>query len=597
MCGITALFDAGELTPAAARKLVLEHSKLIRHRGPDWSGVYDYEDTESGIMAMIAHERLAIVDPESGAQPLFNEDKSVVCAVNGELYNHLKVREEFPDYKFATHSDCEIIIPLYEKYGTDMVSHIDGMFAFVIFDTKKKSYFAARDHMGIVPLYIGYRADGGVVFCSELKGLIGLCERFELFKPGHYYSSETCEMRPWYQPKWYNLEYKPTEELVLTELRARFEKAVVKRLMSDTPWGVLLSGGLDSSLVSSVAARHAKEQEASGWPRLHSFSIGLEGSPDLAAAKKVADFLGTKHHGFTFTVQEGLDAVNDVIYHLETYDITTIRAATPMVLMSRKIKAMGVKMVLSGEGADEALGGYLYFHKAPNKEEFHKETVNKLKNLHYFDCLRANKAMSAYGVEPRVPFLDRDFLDYVMNLDPDWKMCKVRPGDEKRGSIEKYIMRKAFDTPENPYLPEEVLWRQKEQFSDGVGYSWIDMLRAKAEEEVTDVQFKNRKNRFPVNTPPTKEGYRYRVLFERHFPGESARDTVPGGPSIACSTAAAIEWDAEFKRLATQVGGDNSGRAVAGIHNSAYDDVEAVVSGASSKKAHPEEPAAKKQKQ
>mmetsp|Transcript_10269 Transcript_10269/g.20139 ORF Transcript_10269/g.20139 Transcript_10269/m.20139 type:complete len:597 (+) Transcript_10269:128-1918(+) len=596
MCGILALLDVPALTLSEARKLVLEHSKLIRHRGPDWSGVFEFEDTESDKKAVIAHERLAIVDPESGAQPLYNEDKTVVCAVNGELYNHLAVRKDFPDYKFQTHSDCEIIIPLYEKYGVDMVPYIDGMFAFVIFDSRTKTYFAARDHMGIVPLYIGYRADGGVVFCSELKGLIGVCERFELFKPGHYYSSELGEMRPWYTPKWYDLKFKPTEELILTQLRNRFEKAVVKRLMSDTPWGVLLSGGLDSSLVSSVAARHAKENEASGWPRLHSFSIGLEGSPDLAAAKKVAEFLGTKHHGFTFTVQEGLDAIDDVIYHLETYDITTIRAATPMMLMARKIKAMGVKMVLSGEGADECLGGYLYFHKAPNAEEFHKETVNKLKNLHYFDCLRANKAMSAYGVEPRVPFLDRDFLDYVMTLDTEWKMCKVREGDEKRGSIEKYIMRKAFDTPENPYLPEDVLWRQKEQFSDGVGYSWIDMLRAKADEEVSDLQFKNRKNLFPYNTPATKEGYRYRVLFERHFPGESARSTVPGGPSIACSTPAAIEWDAEFKRLATQVGGDNSGRAVAGVHNSAYDDVEATVSGKKNANGAVEPPA-KKQKQ
>mmetsp|Transcript_8809 Transcript_8809/g.15504 ORF Transcript_8809/g.15504 Transcript_8809/m.15504 type:complete len:589 (-) Transcript_8809:63-1829(-) len=585
MCGILGIFDAAEVNEADARKLALSGSKRIRHRGPDWSGVYCYVAEDHGqkvqstecSMAILAHERLAIVDPSSGAQPLFNTDSSIVLAANGEIYNHESIRKEFPDYPWKTQSDCEVILALYEKYGSDMVSHLDGMFAFIIFDSKKKVFFAARDHMGIVPLYIGHRADGGTVICSELKGLIDICEEFELFKPGHYYSSEEREMKRWFEPMWLDPNTIPTQPLELVTLRKKFEAAVVKRMMSDVPWGVLLSGGLDSSLVASIAARHAKEFV--DWPRMHSFSIGLEGSPDLAAAKKVADFLGTSHHGFTFTVQEGLDAISDVIYHLETYDITTIRAATPMILLSRKIKAMGVKMVLSGEGADEALGGYLYFHKAPNKEEFHKETVNKLKNLHYFDCLRANKAMSAYGVEPRVPFLDREFLDYVMTLDPEVKMCKVREGDEKRGSVEKFILRKAFDTPENPYLPEEVLWRQKEQFSDGVGYSWIDNLRAKAEEEVSEIQWANRKNRFRVNTPATKEGYRYRVIFESHFPGESARNTVLGGPSIACSTAAAIEWDEEFKRLASAVGGDNSGRAVKGVHESAYDDVEATVGG------------------
>uniref|UniRef100_A0A7S2WH44 asparagine synthase (glutamine-hydrolyzing) n=1 Tax=Mucochytrium quahogii TaxID=96639 RepID=A0A7S2WH44_9STRA len=593
MCGILGIFDAGDLTEAQARELALKHAKLIRHRGPDWSGVITYCDVEEHqvnpgaegtcSLAVLAHERLAIVDPESGSQPLVNEDGSVLLAVNGEIYNHKKIRKEFEGkYNFKTNSDCEVILPLYEKYGPDMVKFLDGMFAFCLFDKKNKTYFAARDHMGIIPLYIGYRADGGTVFCSELKGLIGICERFELFRPGHYYCSREREMKRWFEPIWWDINKIPSQPLELVQLRQKFEQAVVKRMMSDVPWGVLLSGGLDSSLVSSVAARYAASQ-SSEWPRMHSFSIGLEGSPDLAAAKKVADFLGTVHHGFTFTVQEGLDAIKDVIYTLETYDITTIRAATPMTLMSRKIKAMGVKMVLSGEGADEALGGYLYFHKAPNKEEFHKETVNKLKNLHYYDCLRANKSMSAFGVEPRVPFLDKDFLEYVMTLDPEVKMCKVRPGDEKRGKIEKFILRKAFDTPENPYLPEDVLWRQKEQFSDGVGYSWIDALRDKAEEEVSDIQWANRKNRYPVNTPPTKEGYRYRQIFDAHFRGESARDSVLGGPSIACSTPAAIEWDEEFKRLATQVGGDNSGRAVSGVHDSAYDDVAAVVSG--SKKA------------
>jgi len=607
MCGITVLINS-DLPLAEARKLVLEFSKKTRHRGPDWSGVFEWEASgelksdDECYQAVLAHERLAIVDPLSGAQPLYSPDEEVVCAVNGEIYNHKEIRKQFPKYEFKTESDCEVILPLYlkhiEKPG-ELVNELDGMFSFVIFDKKKKKVFAARDHMGIVPLYIGYRADGGVVFCSELKGLHGMCERFEIFKPGHYYTSLLGEMRPWYGPVWYNPELKPTNKLILSQLRDSFEKAVVKRLMSDTPWGCLLSGGLDSSLVAAVAARHAKEQE-SGWPTLHSFCIGLEGSPDLAAAKKVADFIGTKHHSFNFTVQEGLDAISDVIYHLETYDVTTIRAATPQLLMARKIKALGVKMVLSGEGADEAFGGYLYFSKAPNKEEFHKETVSKLKNLHFFDCLRTNKAMSAFGVEPRVPFLDRAFLDYVMTLDPEWKMCKVREGDEKRGKIEKFIMRKAFDDPENPYLPEEVLWRQKEQFSDGVGYSWIDSLRQKASEEVTDVQFKHRKNRFPYNTPATKEAYRYRVIFETHFPGESARETVQGGPSIACSTPAAIEWDEEFKRLATSVGGDNSGRAVKGVHNDAYDDVEGVVSGKvpvmTSNGSSAKEPPKKKQK-
>uniref|UniRef100_A0A7S3LLR2 asparagine synthase (glutamine-hydrolyzing) n=1 Tax=Aplanochytrium stocchinoi TaxID=215587 RepID=A0A7S3LLR2_9STRA len=601
MCGILAIFESKNLTEDQLRKLALQSSKKIRHRGPDWTGMYLYycddAEKENGSHtihnAALAHERLGIVDPESGAQPLYNHDKTLVLAANGEIYNHKKIRED-PEVKFdyRTGSDCEVIIPLYEKYGVNCANHLDGMFAFVLWDLNTKSFYAARDHIGIVPLYIGWRADGGVCFSSELKGLHGTCERFEIFPPGHYYSSKTHEFKRWFEPTWIDPNTIPSQPLELVELRQKFEGAVIKRMMSDVPWGVLLSGGLDSSLVSSVAVRHAA-QCSQDWPRIHSFSIGLEGSPDLAAAKKVADFLGTKHHGFVFTVQDGLDAISEVIYHLETYDITTIRAATPMLLMARKIKAIGVKMVLSGEGADEALGGYLYFHKAPNKVEFHKETVNKLNGLHYYDCLRANKSMSAFGVEPRVPFLDKDFLEYVMNLDPEVKMCKVREGDEKRGSIEKYIMRKAFDTPENPYLPEEVLWRQKEQFSDGVGYNWIDSLRAKAEDQITATQWATRTKRFPVNTPTTKEGYVYRTIFQQHFPGESARDTVLGGPSVACSTPAAIEWDEAFKAMAAGVGGENSGRAVAGVHASAYDDVVGVVSGA---KAANSEPAAKKAK-
>ena len=565
----------------------------------DWSGIYVWFDSEPEAESLkvknvaLAHERLSIVDPESGEQPLYNDDKSVVLGVNGEIYNHKLYREEFKDYPFKTLSDCEVIIPLYEKFGKDCVQHLDGMFAFVLFDKNNKTFYAARDHIGIIPLYIGWTASGGVVFSSELKALQGICERFELFPPGHYFDFDSRSFVRWFEPVWQDITKIPSQPLELVELRQKFEKAVVKRMMSDVPWGVLLSGGLDSSLVSSIAMRHASENTA--WPTIHSFSIGLKGSPDLAAAKKVADFLGTKHHSFVFTVQDGIDAISDVIYHLETYDITTIRAATPMFLMARKIRSMGVKMVLSGEGADEALGGYLYFHKAPNKEEFHKETVRKLGDLHYYDCLRANKAMSAHGVEPRVPFLDKQFLDYVMTLDPEVKMCKVRPGDEKRGSIEKFIMRKAFDTPESPYLPEDVLWRQKEQFSDGVGYSWIDELRAKAEKEVTPIQWESRSKRFAVNTPATKEGYVYREIFQKHFPSESARMSVKGGPSIACSTSAAIEWDESFKKLAAAVGGDNSGRAVHGVHDSAYEDAEAVVSGQVAASANGE-PASKKQK-
>lgn len=599
MCGILGVFDANALSADQLRTMALACSKKLRHRGPDWSGAYTWEQDSGTIVghdvpqaadagtvvavgtcksAALVHERLAIVDPESGAQPLYNADHSVVLSANGEIYNHMELRKELTDYVFQTHSDCEVMIPLYEKYGKSMVAKLDGMFAFIIWDQTKRQYMAARDHMGILPMYIGFREDGGVMFASEMKALIGQCERFELFPPGHVYTSELGKFERWYDPIWRDVSKIPSMPLELAELRSRFEHAVIKRMMSDVPWGVLLSGGLDSSLVSSVCARHAARRNQA-WPKMHSFSIGLEGSPDLAAAKRVADFLGTTHHPYTFSVQDGIDAIPEVIYHLETYDITTIRAATPMFLMARKIKAMGVKMVLSGEGADEAMAGYLYFHKAPNKEKLHLETVSKLENLHYFDCLRANKSMSAFGVEPRVPFLDKDFLAYVMSIDPEEKMCKVRAGDEKRGSIEKFMLRKAFDDPADPYLPEDVLWRQKEQFSDGVGYNWIDSLRAKATREVSDAQWKSRANRFPYNTPPTKEGYYYRAVFEGHYPAASARETVPGGPSVACSTAAAIEWDESFKLLASSVGGDNSGRAVLGVHNDAYKDAAGVISG------------------
>jgi asparagine synthase (glutamine-hydrolysing) len=580
MCGILALFDAhGCKDVAEARTVALRAAKLLRHRGPDWSGVHTFWGDKKN--AVIAHERLAIVDPESGAQPLKNTKGDIVLCVNGEIYNHQELRhKEFKDYQFLTQSDCEVVIPLYLKHGhtKETVLHLDGMFAFVLWDERDKTYFAARDHMGICPLYIGWRADGGVMLASELKALHAECAKFEIFPPGHYFSSTTASFHRWYEPVWYSPAYVPSQTLVLSELRSRFEHAVVKCMMSDVPWGVLLSGGLDSSLVASCASRHAQRCQQQ-WPRLHSFSVGLRGSPDLAAAKKVALHLGTQHHSFEFTIDEGMDALEDVIYTLETYDVTTIRAATPMYLMARKIKAGGVKMVISGEGSDEALAGYLYFHKAPSKEALHKETVSKLQNLHYYDCLRANKAMSAFGVEPRVPFLDRDFLEYVMTLDPEVKMCKVRPGDEKRGKIEKYILRKAFDTPDDPYLPEEILWRQKEQFSDGVGYSWIDSLRDRANRLVSDSQWENRERRFPHNTPATKEAYNYREIFEKHFPSESARLTVPGGPSVACSTPAAIEWDEAFKKLAAGSGGECSGRSVAGVHEDAYKDALKEASG------------------
>lgn len=584
MCGILGLFDGRFSNGDEARSLAIRLAKQIRHRGPDWSGVHLYFESESKN-AVLCHERLAIVDPESGAQPLKNPKQDIILAVNGEIYNHLDLRQKLDHYAFSTQSDCEVILPLYEKYGAsaETCQQLDGMFAFILWDETKKQYMAARDHMGIIPLYIGWRADGGVMFASEMKALHTECTHLELFPPGHFYDSSTQKMTRWYEPIWYQPDYMPTTPLVLSELRSRFERAVVKCMMTDVPWGVLLSGGLDSSLVASCAARYAS-RHSKKWPRLHSFAVGLKGSPDLAAAKKVADFLGTQHHNFEFTVQEGLDAVVDVIHTLETYDTTTIRAATPMYLMSRKIKAGGVKMVISGEGSDEALAGYLYFHKAPSKEALHKETVSKLQNLHYYDCLRANKSMSAFGVEPRVPFLDKDFLEYCMTVDPEIKMCKIRAGDEKRGKIEKYVLRKAFDTPEDPYLPEEILWRQKEQFSDGVGYSWIDSLRAKAAEKISDSQWETREKRFPFNTPTTKEAYYYREIFESHFPGEAARRTVPGGPSVACSTPAAIEWDEAFKLLAASSGGECSGRSVAGVHDSAYGDAVSEASGAEAKK-------------
>lgn len=530
----------------------------------------------------LAHERLAIMDPASGDQPLFNEDRSICVTVNGEIYNYkelfAKILEAKPGRKFATQSDCEVISHLYEIYGTEVASMLDGFFAFVVLDTNTNTFYAARDPIGVTCMYIGWGKDGSVWLSSEMKCLKDDCTRFQQFPPGHYYDSKTGEFTRYYNPNYYlDFEAKPeafpSAPLDLVALRTAFETAVVKRLMSDVPFGVLLSGGLDSSLVASIASRHVGKGGV--WGTLHSFCVGLQGSPDLAAARKVADFLKTDHHEFTFTVQEGIDAISNVIYHVETFDVTSIRASTPMFLMSRKIKALGVKMVLSGEGADEVFGGYLYFHKAPNKEEFHSENVRKIKDLHKYDCLRANKSTMAWGVEARVPFLDRHFLDVAMAIDPKEKLI-----DKANGRIEKYIMRKAFDTPDQPYLPSEVLWRQKEQFSDGVGYSWIDGLKEHADKMVSDSELKQAHHRYPDNTPKTKEAYWYRSLFEQHFPQRSAVETVPGGPSVACSTATAALWDAAWAGKE-----DPSGRAVAGVHDQSYEGAAAADEPPSAKKA------------
>eukprot|EP00013_Stygamoeba_regulata_P013225 CAMPEP_0177688732 /NCGR_PEP_ID=MMETSP0447-20121125/34806_1 /TAXON_ID=0 /ORGANISM="Stygamoeba regulata, Strain BSH-02190019" /LENGTH=568 /DNA_ID=CAMNT_0019199035 /DNA_START=34 /DNA_END=1740 /DNA_ORIENTATION=+ len=547
---------------------ILKLSKLLRHRGPDWSG-HAIKSSPNGGFNVLAHERLAIVDLDNGEQPLKDKSGDVLVSVNGEIYNHTDLRGRFKSYPFLTKSDCEIIIPLYmenKANPAEWLNSLIGMFAFVLYDHTDGSYIAARDAIGIIPLYHGRGKDGSMWFASEMKALQEHCPTFATFPPGHFYSSKTGKIEPWYHPAWFD-DVIPTTALDLGELRAALCSSVRRQLMSDVPFGVLLSGGLDSSLISSIASRLTKRMSSqSWWPRLHSFSIGLKGSPDLLHAQQVADFLGTVHHSWTFTVEQGIHALSDVIYHLETYDVTTIRASTPMFLMARRIKAMGVKMVLSGEGADEVFGGYLYFHKAPNKEEFHRETVRKVKDLHMFDCLRANKSTSAWGLEVRPPFLDTDFLKMAMDIDPAAKMI-----DKAGGRMEKYILRKAFDTPEEPYLPDSVLWRQKEQFSDGVGYKWIDGLKAHAEKIITDSEVENAEHAFPLNTPRTKEAYLYRRMFEQHFPSNYAASTVPHGPSVACSTAKAIEWDESFKNNA-----DPSGRAVLGVHvcDSAVKDTE-----------------------
>lgn len=576
MCGILGIF-LSSLPESELRKLLIHNSSLLRHRGPDWSGYLVIpSDADAGRKYShgIAHERLAIMDPESGSQPLMSQDGNVIVAANGEIYNYQELyRDLSVEFKPKTGSDCEVILAQYAQHGATaaMVNQMRGMFSFILYDRTQDLFCVIRDHIGITPLYIGWGNDGSVYVASELKALHGNCNKFQQFPPGHMYCNKgerANQFVRWYEPDWVMNPTGPlpTTKCNLTLLRESFEKSVIRRMMSDVPWGVLLSGGLDSSLVASICARNVSRR-SKNFPKLHSFTIGLENSPDLQAAKKVADFLGTIHHAYTYTMEEGADAIRNVIRIIETYDVTTIRASTPMYLMSRKIKAMGIKMVLSGEGADEVFGGYLYFHKAPNAREFHEETLEKIARLYMYDCLRCNKAMSAWGVEPRVPFLDADFLQLAMNIDPHEKMIKAGPGvapADRR--IEKYIMRKAFDTPDDPYLPDEILWRQKEQFSDGVGYGWVDHLKDIAEAEITDQQFATAANRFPHNTPTTKEAYRYRCIFSEHFPGEAAEKTVPGGKSIACSTERAMSWDASFATRA-----DPSGRA-AGVHDSAYDE-------------------------
>ena len=554
MCGIVCAFDLKEKAEVL-RPQLLEMSKKIRHRGPDWSGIY------SNDKAILAHERLAIVDPASGKQPLFSEDKKLVLAANGEIYNHQELRQQFEGtYNFQTDSDCEVILALYKEKGVDFIDEMNGIFGFAIYDVEKDEYFIARDHMGIIPLYIGWDANGTFYVASELKALEGVCSKIELFPPGHYMSSRDGELVRWYDRDWTDFEAVKENQTSIDELHDALEAAVHRQLMSDVPYGVVLSGGLDSSVTSALAKKYAEKRVESGdtqeawWPRLHSFSVGLEGSPDLAAAQLVADHIGTVHHEIKFTIQEGLDAIKDVIYNLETYDITTIRASTPMYLMARVIKSMGVKMVLSGEGADELFGGYLYFHKAPSAEEFHKETVRKLEKLHMYDCLRANKSLASWGIEGRVPFLDKEFMDVAMRINPEDKMIN---GER----MEKWVIRKAFEQ----YLPESVAWRQKEQFSDGVGYSWIDTLKEVVDQEVSDEQLANAKYKFPIQTPTSKEEFYYRSIFASHFPSDTAALCVPQEASVACSTKIALEWDESFKNM-----NDPSGRAVANVHEEAY---------------------------
>jgi asparagine synthase (glutamine-hydrolysing) len=554
MCSIFGVLELRQ-DLKAVRKMALRQSRLMRHRGPDWSGIYTADK------AVLAHERLSIVDVNTGAQPIMSESNHQALAVNGEIYNHQDIRDRFEGrYPFRTQSDCEVILPLYLEKGTGFLDDLSGMYAFCLYDEDKDFWMMARDPIGIIPLYYGHDAHGQLFVSSEMKALVDVCNQVHEFPPGHFWCSGQEQPQKWYQRAWSDFENVKEAVTDKVVLRDALEKAVISHLMTDVPYGVLLSGGLDSSITAALAALHASkrvedhEESPAWWPRLHSFAIGLEGSPDLEAAQIAAGHIGTVHHGFTFTIQEGLDALEEVIYHLETYDVTTIRAATPMFLLARKIRAMGIKMVLSGEGADEIFGGYLYFHKAPNARAFHEETVRKLSRLHSYDCLRANKAMSAWGVEARVPFLDKEFLDVAMSINPEDKMITA-------GRIEKQILREAF----SELLPESIAWRQKEQFSDGVGYGWIDALKDFTNEHVSDAEMTRAEGRFPFNTPVSKEAYWFRSVFEQHFPLASAAQTVPGGPTVACSTPEAILWDKELQEM-----NDPSGRAMRAVHQDAY---------------------------
>ena len=555
MCGIVCAFNV-KGNNDVIRSNVLKMAQKVRHRGPDWSGIYSSEN------AILAHERLAIVDPTSGKQPILSEDGLKVIAVNGEIYNHQNLKDSFAtDYNFRTESDCEVILALYEKKGISFLNDLNGIFAFALYDSSNDKYIIARDHMGIIPLYMGWDKDDIFYVSSELKSLEGVCDKIELFPPGHYLESSSTDLKKWYNPEWVSYDHVKDSETSIKAIHDSLSAAVKRQLMSDVPYGVLLSGGLDSSITSALAKKFASKRVESNdkqdawWPQLHSFSVGLKDAPDLKAARIVADHIGTIHHEINFTVQEGIDAIRDVIYHLETYDITTIRASTPMYLIARAIKSLGIKMVLSGEGADELFGGYLYFHKAPNAKEFHEETVRKLDKLHQYDCLRANKSLAAWGIEGRVPFLDKEFIDVAMNINPEDKMIK-------NGRIEKWVLREAF----KDYLPESVLWRQKEQFSDGVGYSWIDSLKDLVSKEVSDNDLENASKTFSINTPRNKEEYYYRSIFRDHFSSDAAASSVPSVPSVACSTPQALEWDEAFKNM-----NDPSGRSISNIHNKSYE--------------------------
>ena len=554
MCGIVSIFNIKEQTPELRQK-ALRMSGKIRHRGPDWSGIY------CGGAAILAHERLAIVDPESGRQPLFSPDKKQVLAVNGEIYNHQSIRRRYQDrFQFQTGSDCEVILALYRERGDGFLDELDGIFAFALYDVERDEYLIARDPIGVIPLYYGYDKEGRLYVASELKALEGQCDSYSVFPPGHVLTKRDTKPRRYYERDWFSYDSVKDNPASVDELREALEASVRRQMMSDVPYGVLLSGGLDSSIISAVAQKYAGNRvetggkEAAWWPRLHSFAVGLRGAPDLLKARLVAEHIGTVHHEINYTIQEGLDALSDVVYFTETYDVTTIRASTPMYLLARVIKSMGIKMVLSGEGADEIFGGYLYFHKAPSARAFHEETVRKLSKLYLYDCLRANKSLAAWGVEGRVPFLDTEFLDVAMRINPAAKMC---PGSV----MEKKILREAFSS----LLPQEVAWRQKEQFSDGVGYSWIDTLKQITASSVSDEELAHAAERFPINPPRNKEEYFYRSLFAAHFPSDSAARTVPSVPSVACSTAEALAWDKAFANL-----NDPSGRAVSGVHLQAY---------------------------